>query len=100
MTNQRACRPSSLTLLQLDPGGVGLDAELTAEICGYDKALARQLLHIAGGQAAVWQTAADARPADPGEAARCVEEAAGWQATRRSLATALELINSLDSYDD
>ena len=92
--------PELLTLLQLDPGGVGLDAELTAEICGYDRALARQLLHIAGGQAAVWQTAADARPADPGEAARCIEEAAGWQATRRSLATALELINSLDSYDD
>jgi hypothetical protein len=86
--------PELLTLLRLDPEGLGLDAEVTAQICGYDVALTRQLLHIACGQEAVWRAAAEEPDEDPQQGARCFDEAAGWKATWNSLARALELISS------
>jgi Putative bacterial sensory transduction regulator len=88
--------PELMTLVRLDPEGRGLDPEQTAEVCSYDRALARQLLHIAVGQEEVWQAAAEQGSDDPGQEARCAEEAAGWNATRRSLASALELIDALE----
>jgi hypothetical protein len=88
--------PELMTLLRLDPDGRGLDPEQTAEVCGYDRGLTRQLLHIAVGQEEVWQQAAKESVEDPAEEARCSEEAAGWDATRRSLIGALELIDSLE----
>jgi type III secretion system-like peptide-binding chaperone/Chap domain-containing protein len=89
--------PELMMLLRLDPEGLGLDPERTAEICGYDPGLTRQLLHIAIGQQEVWQDAAREVTDDPAEETRCAEEAAGWEATRRSLSGALELIESLHS---
>lgn len=88
-----AIPPELVTLLDLDPDGVGLDAELTAGVCGHDRALAWQLLHIASGQEDVWR-AAGLETDDPEEEAKCAQEAAGWKATRLSLASALELINT------
>jgi hypothetical protein len=88
--------PELRTLLQMDPEGLGLDADVTAEVCGYDRALARQLLHIAGGQEAVWRQAAEDSVESPQESARCAEEADGWDAIRSSLAGALELIDACD----
>lgn len=92
-----AVPPELLTLVRLDPEGRGLEAEATARICGYDQALARQLLHIAGGQEDVWRAAAEQHADDPGQESRCIEEANGWQATRRSLAGALEVIDALEA---
>ncbi len=88
--------PELMTLVRLDPDGQGLDPEETAEICGYDRALTRQLLHIAIGQEEVWQQAAKESVDDPEQEARATEEASGWAATRRSLSGALELIDSGD----
>ncbi len=87
--------PELMVLVSLDPEGHGLDPEQTAEVCSYDRALTRQLLHIAVGQEEVWHEAIKETD-DPGQEARCAEEAAGWQATRRSLVGALELIDSLE----
>ncbi len=88
-----AIPPELVTLLGLDPEGTGLDPEVTASVCGDDKALARQLLHIASGQEEAWRSAM-AETDDPDEETRCAEEAAGWKATRLSLAGALDLINA------
>jgi type III secretion system-like peptide-binding chaperone/Chap domain-containing protein len=88
--------PELMLLVRLDPDGQGLDPEQTAEVCSYDRALTRQLLHIAAGQEEVWNAAIKESADDPGQEARCAEEAAGWEATRRSLAGALELIDSLE----
>lgn len=88
-----AIPPELVTLLEMDPDGTGLDPELTASVCGFDRALAWQLLHIAGGQEDVWRSALQETD-DPDEEAKCAEEAAGWKATRRSLTNALELINA------
>lgn len=85
--------PELVTLLGLDPDGLGLDPELTADVCGHYRALAWQLLHIASGQEEVWR-AARFETDDPEQELNCAEEAAGWKATRLSLASALELINS------
>ena len=49
--------PELMVLVRLDPEGRGLDPEQTAEVCGYDRALTRQLLHIAVGQEEVWNDA-------------------------------------------
>jgi hypothetical protein len=89
--------PELTNLIRLDPEGLGLDPERTAELCSYDPGLTRQLLHIAIGQQEVWQEAARESSADPAEQARCVEEAAAWETTRRSLSGALELIDALHS---
>lgn len=89
--------PELMTLLRLDPEGRGLDAEHTAQVCSYDRALARQLLHIAGGQEEVWRAAAEQSADDPAQESRCVEEAAAWNATKRSLASALEVIDTFDA---
>lgn len=88
-----AIPPELVTLLGLDPDGVGLDPEITAGVCGYDRALAWQLLHIAGGQEDVWRAALQETD-DPDVEAKCAEEASGWKATRRSLTNALDLINA------
>lgn len=88
-----AIPPELVTLLGMDPDGVGLDPEVTAGVCGFDRALAWQLLHIAGGQEDVWRTAMQETD-DPDQEAKCAEEASGWKATRRSLTDALELINA------
>lgn len=82
------------TLLEMDPEGNGLNAEVTAEVCHYDMALTRQLMHIATGQEAIWRAAAEECGEDPVQEARCYDEAAGWKATWHSLAGALELISS------
>ncbi len=87
--------PELTTLLRLDPAGAGVDATLTAEICGYDEELVAALLHIAAGQEAAWRAAAEeSAPATDLAAAR-IWEANGWRATRRSLVAALEVITSL-----
>lgn len=91
-----ALPPELMMLVRLDPEGRGLDAEITARVCSHDRALARQLLHIAGGQESVWRAAAEERGSDPGQVTKCVEEAAAWTATRRSLASALRLIDQSD----
>jgi hypothetical protein len=88
--------PQLLALLRLDPDGHGLDAELTAKVCGYDQALTWQLLDIASGQEEVWRQAAAQNGEDPEHDARIADEVAGWSATRQSLALALDLINSTD----
>lgn len=88
--------PELMVLVRLDPEGIGLDPEQTAEVCCYDRALTRQLLHIAVGQEDVWLAAAKESAADPAEEARCAEEAAGWGATRRSLVGALGLIDAFE----
>ena len=85
--------PELVMLLDLDPDGAGLDPEVTADVCGFDRELARQLLHISGDQEDAWR-AAMGETDDPDEEARCADEAAGWKATRRSLTDALELINA------
>lgn len=87
-----AIPPELVTLLAMDPDGVGLDPQVTAEVCGHDRALAWQLLHIASGQEDVWQAAME-KTDDPEQEAKCAEEVAGWKATRLSLVSALELIN-------
>lgn len=89
--------PELMTLVRLDPDGRGLDAEHTARVCSYDRALARQLLHIAGGQEDVWRAAAEQNTGDPSQESRCVQEATAWSATRRSLAGALEVIDALEA---
>jgi len=89
-----AIPPELVTLLGLDPDGLGLDPELTAAVCGHDKALAWQLLHVARGQEVAWRAAIDDTD-DPEQEAKCAEEAAGWKATRLSLTRALELIKAL-----
>jgi len=88
--------PELMTLVRLDPEGHGLDPEEAAEICGYDRALTRQLLHIAIGQEEVWQQAAKESVDDAEQEARATEEASGWAATRRSLSGALDLIDAVD----
>jgi hypothetical protein len=88
--------PELMMLVRLDPEGDGLDPERTADVCGYDRALTRQLLHLAMGQEEVWRAAAEEGVNDPGQQARCAEEAAGWGATASSLAGALELIEALE----
>ena len=52
---------------------------------------------IAAGQQEVWQEAAKESAHDAAEEARCAEEASGWEATRRSLCSALELIDALEA---
>jgi hypothetical protein len=91
-----AVPPELRTLLQLDPDGVGLDAVVTAEVCGYDRALTRQLLHIADGQEAAWRASVDDESEPAQERARSAEEADGWSAMKLSLAGALELIDACD----
>jgi hypothetical protein len=88
--------PELVELIHLDPDGLGVDPRQAAEVCGYDRTLTRQLLHIAIGQEEAWHEAVNENADDPEGKARCADEAAGWGSTRRSLEGAMELIDSRD----
>jgi hypothetical protein len=88
--------PELLELVRLDPDGLGVDPKQTAEVCGYDRALTRRLLHLAIGQEEAWHEAVNESADNPEDKARCADEVAGWGSTRRSLEGAMELIDSRD----
>lgn len=84
--------PELLELLEADPEGLGLDAETTARVCGYDRATVRQLLHVAERQEESWRSVATGNARDSVELARRAGEALAWGATRQSLVRALDLL--------
>jgi len=86
--------PALMTLLQLDPDGEGVDPELAANVCGYDRDLVLSLLTKASEQEITWRKSADAALVadDTDEADVCSDQGRAWKATVETLRQALRVI--------
>ena len=86
--------PALMTLLQLDPEGDGVDPELAASVCDYDRDLVLSLLTKASEQEITWRKSADAAliADDTDEADVCFDQGRAWKATVETLRQALRVI--------
>ena len=94
-TEQRDGLPVELmTLIHLDPNSQGLDADLTASVCDFDRDLVLQFLTTSSEQEIEWRNARDAaaEAGDAEEAAACEHEAHAWEVTGDTLRRALRVI--------
>ncbi len=91
---ETSLHPALLTLLQLDPEGEGVDPELAASVCGYDRDLVLSLLTRASEQEITWRNSADAAliADDTDEADVCFDQGRAWKATVETLRQALRVI--------
>lgn len=82
-----------LTLLQLDPNGVGaLDAGEVADVCDRDRDTILEYIRISEEQVIGWRSDDADAAVDEDEREACEHEAAGWQQTVDALRAALRLI--------
>ncbi|HEX2174510.1 MAG TPA: hypothetical protein VHG70_01255 [Nocardioidaceae bacterium] len=86
--------PALLTLIHLDPHGEGVDADLAASVCEYDRDLVLRLLRQAGEQEIEWRESGNlALMGDETDEARvCFGEAHTWEVTLETLRSALRVI--------
>jgi hypothetical protein len=93
-SEERELHPALLTLIHLDPHGEGVDADLAASVCEYDRDLVLRLLHQAGEQEIEWRRSGNlALMGDETDEARvCFGEAHTWEVTLETLRSALRVI--------
>jgi hypothetical protein len=86
--------PELLTLVHLDPEGAGVEPDLAASVCGYDRDLVLRFLKISSEQEIAWRTSRDeaAMAENLEDAAACEQEAAAWAVTFETLRHALGVI--------
>jgi hypothetical protein len=83
-----------LTLLQLDPDGDGLEPDLVADVCGWDRERTLTYIRIGERQEIAWREAVLQATADGDveEAEACNHELAGWHRTVVDLRNGLRAI--------
>lgn len=86
--------PELLTLLHLDPDGVGIDAVTAVQVCGHDRDLILSFLKTCSQEEISWRRHADTAAAsgDREKSAACSHEAAAWERTVETLRGALRLV--------
>lgn len=82
------------TLLQLDAGSLGVDAEIAATVCGFDQEVVLGALDDCLAQEAGWRESRQAalHRGDQREARACAREVAAWGRTTALLRQALRLL--------
>lgn len=90
---ETSLHPALLTLMHLDRHSEGLDPELAAGVCDFDRELVLRLLTTAGEQEIEWRRSGDRLIGEDDEEAEvCHHEGRAWQATVETLRAALRVI--------
>jgi hypothetical protein len=91
---EETLHPALQTLLELDPHGEGVDPELAASVCDYDRDLVLTLMTKASEQEIEWRRSGRRAEAggDSEEAEVCFGEGRAWRVTQETLRGALRVI--------